>query len=284
MNLIIITGSSGSGKTEVIKYLEDKSFYCVDNLPLSLIETFLNLLAQTEYKNIAIGVDLRGQSLFTENLNHILNIKQYYPTISIIYLDASNSILYKRFNETRRKHPLNYPNLMDAIIKEKEILEPVKNIADNIIDTSFLKPGDLKKEIESIFINTIPKSDISINIYSFGFKYGDFSGAHLLFDVRFLPNPFFIEELKLKTGLESDVYSFVIEKQETKDFLNHLTNLLDYTIPLYKQERRYYLNIAIGCTGGQHRSVAIAVYVYNYLKNKNYNCQIKHRELQKGEL
>ncbi len=173
---------------------------------------------------------------------------------------------------------------MDAIIKEKEILEPVKNIADNIIDTSFLKPGDLKKEIESIFINTIPQSNISINIYSFGFKYGDFSGAHLLFDVRFLPNPFFIEELKSKTGLESDVYSFVIEKQETKDFLTHLINLLDYTIPLYKQERRYYLNIAIGCTGGQHRSVAIADYVYNYLKNKNYNCQIKHRELHKGEL
>ena len=280
MNVVIVTGFSGSGKSSVLNYLEDKNFYCVDNLPLELIDKFLEILESSNYDNVAIGIDIR-EYLISQDFEKFKNIKKRIKNVFILFLETITKELYKRYNESRRKHPLNEASLEKAIEKEKLILEPIKKDSDFVLDTTNMALKSLYKELDNIFRLEKDKSNFFINITSFGFKYGNFKNSHLMFDVRFLPNPFFIEKLKHKTGLDDEVYEYVLSQTETKEFLSKLDNLIDYLLPLYKKEGRHYLNIAIGCTGGKHRSVSIARYLYKKL-SKTYNVTITHKEI-KGE-
>lgn len=280
MRIVIVTGISGSGKSSVLNYLEDKNFYCVDNLPLLLIDKFLEILENTNYENIAIGLDIR-EYLISKDNDKLKTIKDRIENMFILFLDTTTKELYKRYNESRRKHPLNESSLENAIEKEKEILKPIKTSSDFVLDTTNMPLKSLYKELENIFRFKKNKQNFFINITSFGFKYSNFKNSHLMFDVRFLPNPFFIKELKNKTGMDKAVYDYVLQQKETKEFIEKLDNLIDYLLPLYKKEGRHYLNIAIGCTGGKHRSVSIAIYLYNKLQN-DYNITITHREI-KGE-
>jgi UPF0042 nucleotide-binding protein len=278
VNIIIITGISGSGKSSVLNYLEDKGFYCVDNLPLLLIDKFIEILNNSSYENVAIGIDIR-EYLISEDFKKFKEIKDRIEDIFILFLDTTTKELYKRYNESRRKHPLKEANLEKAIEKEKQILAPIKDDSDYFLDTTNLSIKNLYKELDDIFKLKKDESNFFINITSFGFKYGNFNNSHLMFDVRFLPNPFFIESLKHQTGLEAAVYNYVINHEETKEFIKKLDDMIDYLIPLYEREGRHYLNIAIGCTGGKHRSVSIARYIHNKLLN-NYNVTIVHREVE----
>jgi len=278
VNIVIVTGLSGSGKSSVLNYLEDKNFYCVDNLPLVLIDKFLEILEKTNYENIAIGIDIR-EYLISEDFEKFENIKNRIENVFILFLDTITKELYKRYNESRRKHPLNETNLEKAIEKEKYILEPIKKDSDFVLDTTNLPLKSLYKELDNIFRLKKDESNFFINISSFGFKYSNFKNSHLMFDVRFLPNPFFIKELKHKTGLDDDVYNYVLNHNETKEFLKRLDYIINYLLPLYEKEGRHYLNIAIGCTGGKHRSVSIARYLHKKLL-KNYNVTITHREIK----
>jgi len=278
MNIIIVTGNSGSGKSSVLNYLEDKNFYCVDNLPLLLIDKFLEILEKTKYNNVAIGIDIR-EHLISQDFKQFEKIKKRIENIFILFLDTTSKTLYQRYNETRRKHPLDETNLEKAIKLEKEILEPLKEYSDFVLDTTNFSLKVLQKELDNIFRLEKASKKFFINITSFGFKYGNFKNSHLMFDVRFLPNPFFIKELKHKTGLSDDVYDYVLEHKETKKFIKHLDNMIEYLIPLYKKEGRHYLNIAIGCTGGKHRSVSIARYLNKILSN-NYSVTVIHREIK----
>ena len=279
MRIVIVTGTSGSGKSSVLNYLEDNNFYCVDNLPLLLIDKFLEIIEKTAYNNVAIGVDI-GEYLLNEDFEKFRLIKKRIDNLFILYLDTTTKDLYKRYNESRRKHPLNYSDLENAIEQEKNILLPIKNDSDYILDTTGLKLNSLYKELDNIFNIKKENHNFFVNITSFGFKYGNFKNSHLMFDVRFLPNPYFIDSLRDKNGLDDEVYTFVLEQKETKKFLERLNYLIDYLLPLYKNEGRHYLNIAIGCTGGKHRSVSIARYLYNRLNELKYDVMINHREIR----
>jgi len=281
MNLIIVTGFSGSGKSTVLNHLEDKGFYCVDNIPLILIDKFLEVLEDTSYDNIAIGIDIR-EYLISQDFNKFEEIREQIETrvdsFFVLFLDTTTKKLYQRYNETRRKHPLNETNLEQAIEKEKKILEPIKKYSNYILDTTNLSTKALYKELQNI-LRFEASSKFFINITSFGFKHSNFKNSHLMFDVRFLPNPFFVKELKNKTGLDDDVYDYVLGKEETQKFIKRLDDMVDYLVPLYEEEGRHYLNIAIGCTGGKHRSVSVARYLNDKLKN-NYNVTVIHREIE----
>ncbi|MBN2695499.1 RNase adapter RapZ [bacterium] len=279
MNLVVISGSSGSGKTEALKYFEDSGYFCIDNIPISLIPPFLMLIKKNGIQKAAMGADARVQELFKKEISLLSDLKVEYPEIKLIYLDASDEILYKRYNETRRKHPFPAKNLFESIQGEKHILREIVELSDIYLDTSKINVHQLKDKLAEIIEKKDDKNQFMVHLASFGFKYGDFSGAHLLFDVRFLPNPFFIDELKHKTGLSEDVYSYVINNNETECFLRELDRMLDYLIPQYIKERRHYLHIAIGCTGGKHRSVSVVRYIEKKLIEKNINYDISHREI-----
>lgn len=278
MDVIIVTGDSGAGKSTALNYLEDRDIYCVDNLPIPLIETFIKLTREGGYHRVAIGVDVRSTQFLEDQIQELITLKKSIKELFILYLTASDQILYRRFNETRRRHPVPLPQLTDSIRLEKEQMAPIQGIADATIDSSDLKTAQFHARIDQILFNTPLKKQLSISICSFGYKRREFGRAHLLFDVRFLPNPYFIPELRLMTGMDQPVYDYVINKPETGQFLARVKPLLDYLIPKYEAEKRYYFNIAIGCTGGQHRSVAIAAYLYRYLVEQGYQVQLKHLE------
>lgn len=281
-NLVIITGMSGAGKTIAVQCLEDLGYFCVDNLPPVLIPKFAELIEQSRgsIEKVALVIDLRGREFFRA-LNDALAALQDNPTIhyEILFLDATDSVLVQRYKESRRRHPLAKGGLpLEGIQQERVLLEELKGMATQVIDTSNIKPAQLKAVLTSRF-SQIERNKIHVNIISFGVKYGIPIDADLIFDVRFLPNPHYIDHLRPKTGLDQEVYDYVMKWNETQAFLNKLLDLLQFLLPQYKKEGKSQLVIGIGCTGGKHRSVAIAEYLCKMISSgENEAAQVSHRD------
>ncbi len=283
--LVIITGMSGAGKTIAVQSMEDLGFFCVDNLPPVLIPKFAELIEQSQGRiaKIALVIDLRGREFFTA-LSESLGFLREHFTIhyEILFLDATDSVLVQRYKESRRRHPLAPEGMpLEGIHHERKLLEDLKGWATQVIDTSNLKPAQLKEKIVSRFTN-LDRGTISINVTSFGFKYGVPIDADLIFDVRFLPNPHYVENLRPKTGQDLDVYDYVMKWQETQVFLQKLLDMLQYLIPLYQKEGKSQVVIGIGCTGGKHRSVSIAEYLGKVLAaDEGETVRVHHRDAER---
>ena len=284
MKYVILTGMSGAGKSTVLKFFEDIGYFCVDNLPPSLIPKFIELCDKpgTEIEKVAIGIDIRGGKLFDDFFTYLLEIKSEKHLFEILFLDCSDEVLLKRYKETRRRHPLaKGERIITGIVRERELLSDIRRKSDYIIDTSHILARQLKKKINDIFIENKEFDSLMINILSFGFKYGIPSDADLVFDVRFLPNPFYIEELKPLTGNDVLVHDYVMKYEESNIFLNKLLDMVNFLIPNYIKEGKNQLVIAIGCTGGKHRSVTLANELYNSLNKLQYSTIITHRDIDK---
>lgn len=282
MKFVVVTGMSGGGKSTAMKMLEDAGFYCVDNLPVSLIATFAQLIAppNSEIEKAALGLDVRSKGSF-EQMNQVLNeIKEKGYSFELLFMDAEDNVLVKRYKETRRIHPVDgNGSIEESIKKERKMLQGIHDRADYVIDTSKLLTRELKEELDRIFVKNEEYNSLMINVMSFGFKHGIPLDADLVFDVRFLPNPFYIDELKLKTGNDKEVRDYVMSFQEAEEFLKKLTDMIDFLIPNYVKEGKHRLVIAIGCTGGKHRSVTLANALYETLKDKgNYGISLNHRD------
>lgn len=287
MNFLIVTGLSGAGKSKAIEFLEDMGYYCVDNIPPELIPPFYELCKNSDEpakKKAAVVSDVRNSHGKFENLFNALKIlnKQGH-TYKILFLEAQNEVIVQRYTVTRRKHPfidIYNGSVLNSIETERNILESLREISDYIIDTSLLTPFQLKHRISELFLEK-PKNILTVNCMSFGFKYGSPSEANLLFDVRCFPNPYYNKELRKLTGLDDKIKEFVLQKNSTKIFIDKLFSLLDFILPLYINEGKSQLVIAIGCTGGKHRSVAITNCLYNHLIDLGYCTGISHRDIQK---
>lgn len=284
MRFVIVTGMSGAGKITALKIFEDNGYYCVDNLPIDLIESFAELLfTQSSEKNkVAIGVDIRSG----ENLDRIADVlarmKEKEQNYEILYLDCCNATLIKRFKETRRSHPMGDTDSVENEIEEERTkLKYLYSHADYIIDTSNLLVRELRAEIEKIFVMNRDYKNLFVTIMSFGFKYGVPADCDLVFDVRFLPNPYYVPELKHKTGEQQEVRDFVLKSPVSKEFLTKLIDMIKFLIPNYIDEGKNQLVIGIGCTGGHHRSVTVAKELYEQLDNAeaNYGIKISHRDI-----
>ena len=287
MRIVIVTGMSGAGKSSALRMLEDAGYFCVDNMPVPLLHNFIRLSLDKHSENykVAIGVDIRsGNSIM--NLGKILDeVEEEEHDFEILYLDASSNVLIKRYKETRRNHPLARKGRVDeAIQKERCMLEFLKDRADYIIDTSTLLVRELKAQIDNIFVNEGEIKNFYITVVSFGFKYGIVSDADLVFDVRFLNNPFYVQELKSLTGNDKEVYDFVINSDGAKEFLDKLTDMIKFLIPKYIEEGKNQLIVGVGCTGGKHRSVTIANALYKELEDLDYGIKVDHRDIQKDSL
>lgn len=280
--LVIISGMSGAGKTVAVQSFEDLGFYCVDNIPPELLTTFLALMRDSERKisRIAVVMDLRGHQFF-ESVPEVLKelANQEETQGNILFLDADDETLVRRYKETRRSHPLAPAGLLlDGIKLERQLLAEIKSQAKTVINTSKLKPRELREMITSKFAHS-NKPIFSVNVMSFGFKHGMPIDADLVFDVRFLKNPYYVEELRQKTGLQTEVSSYVLATEETQQLIAKLTDLLQFMVPLYKKEGKSQLVIAFGCTGGQHRSVTLAEY-FGKLLNQIEHTVVTHRDIK----
>lgn len=286
MRLVIVTGMSGGGKRTAMKMLEDVGFYCVDNLPVSFIEKFVGLVSapNNEISKVALGLDARANQSFEEVERILENLRKDGCKFEILFMDASDQVLLKRYKETRRVHPLAPADRVeDGIAREREILKAIKGKADYVIDSSSLLTRELKEELDRIFVQNKEYNSLMINIVSFGFKNGIPADADLVFDVRFLPNPFYIDELKHKTGKDKEVKDYVMQYEESAVFLDKLEDLLEFLVPNYVKEGKYQLVIGIGCTGGKHRSVTLANELYKRMKGKgNYGLKLSHRDIKQG--
>lgn len=269
-----------------MKMLEDVGFYCVDNLPVSFIEKFVGLVSapNNEISKVALGLDARANQSFDEVERILENLRKDGCKFEILFMDASDQVLLKRYKETRRVHPLSPEGRVeDGISREREILKEIKGKADYVIDSSSLLTRELKEELDRIFVQNKGYNSLMINIVSFGFKNGIPADADLVFDVRFLPNPFYIDELKHKTGKDKEVQDYVMQFEESNTFLDKLEDLLAFLVPNYVKEGKYQLVIGIGCTGGKHRSVTLAGELYKRMKGKgDYGLKLSHRAYQQG--
>lgn len=284
MKLVIVTGMSGAGKTIALKMLEDIGFYCVDNLPISLVDKFVQLVSEgTSIEKAALGLDIRsGEEL--GNLDEILeNWRRSNVNVQVLFLDANDAVLIKRYKETRRTHPLaGAGRLENGIEKEREKLAFLKREADYIIDTSMLLTRELRKELEKIFLQDARYKNMYVTVLSFGFKYGIPEDADLVFDVRFLPNPYYDEHLRPLTGQVQAVRDYVMQGGTADAFLKKLYDMIDFLLPNYINEGKNQLVIAVGCTGGKHRSVTIARALYEHLEAAGeYGIRIDHRDIDK---
>ncbi len=285
MRFVIVTGMSGGGKRTAMKMLEDVGFYCVDNLPTSLIEKFVELLwvPNSEVTKVALGLDVRSDINFGEVEAILEKLQGNGYKFEILFMDASDDALVKRYKESRRVHPLatDGSRVQDGIARERKILKATKKKADYVIDTSKLLTRELKEELDRIFVQNEEYNSLMVNIMSFGYKYGIPGDSDLVFDVRFLPNPYYIDELKHQTGNDKPVQDYVMSFPETKEFLDKLVDMLNFLIPNYIKEGKYQLVIAIGCTGGKHRSVTLANALYEKMKGqKGYGLKLSHRDVE----
>ena len=286
MRFVIVTGISGAGKISALKIFEDSGFYCADNLPIELINSFADLVfAENSEKNkVAIGVDIRSGARLDKMNDVLKELKEKDQEYEILFLDCNDQTLVKRFKETRRSHPMgDQDSVYNEIEEEREKLAFLKDQADYIIDTSNLLIRDLRKEIENIFIKDKKYNNLFITILSFGFKYGVPADCDLVFDVRFLPNPYYEPKLKKKTGEDKDVQDFVLNSPVSEIFLDKLFDMVEFLIPNYIEEGKNQLVIGIGCTGGHHRSVTVANELYKKLSkdDSNYGLRKAHRDIDR---
>ncbi len=283
MQIIIVTGLSGSGKSGAAKVLEDIGFYCIDNMPPQLIPKFAEICETSKIKKVAIVADVRGGEMFTDMPKAILDLKKSGENVKVLFLDASDDVLIKRYKETRRKHPLDelsHGNLKQAIADERDALKELRLNTDYFVDTSMLSAAQLKEQINGLFLEDVSDSMI-VDIMSFGFKYGNSYEADLVFDVRCLPNPYYIIELRDHTGRENCIQEFVMGFEQSKALLEKLFDLIDFLIPLYIGEGKSRLVIAFGCTGGKHRSVTFAEKMNKHLSSSGIKVRVSHRDIIK---
>ncbi len=284
MSLIIITGMSGAGKSQAVRYLEDTGYYCVDNIPPSLIVTFTRLINEVpgKYDNVAICCDIRGGDMFAPFMDTLREMDTLGYAYRLLFIDASDDVLIRRFKEVRRPHPLSATGLLsDNIAAERTLLSEVRNKAHYIIDTSSLTRGELKAELTRLFSPKSQYAAFTVNVMSFGFKYGIPHDADIVFDVRFLPNPFYIPELRPMYGTDPKVRDYLYEQPETSVFQEKLYSIIDFCIPYYCKEGKSQLVIAIGCTGGRHRSVALAEELARHLIDTDVEARAVHRDLDR---
>lgn len=286
--LVIITGLSGAGKTAALRYFEDAGYYCVDNLPASLLLSLIGFFTvkDKDINKIAVAIDLRSGDLFNEIYNTLENLKKQKINYKVLFLEAAKSIIVKRFSLTRRKHPLVVDgDILSGIEKETEKLYYLREMSDVIINTTSLSPRELKIEIAERMMSEEEKSNLfQISLVSFGYKFGiPQESLDIVMDVRFLPNPYYLDDLKSLDGKHEKVINFVMTNDESKKFLRMFEKMLDFLIPNYIEEGKSYLGIGIGCTGGRHRSVVIADILYDYLKLKGYSVKLLHKDIDKGE-
>jgi UPF0042 nucleotide-binding protein len=281
--IVIISGLSGSGKSTAIKALEDVGFFCVDNLPVVLLPKFLELRtgSDSEISKLALVMDIREKDFISTYSDVLDRLGKQGYRFEILFLEASEEMLLRRYSETRMQHPLaKGGSLLEAIHNEREQLEGLKGIADKVIDTSHYNVHELKAVILGHVLKAIQTGHVEVNLLSFGYKYGIPHDADLVIDVRFLPNPYFIPELKALDGMSPKVQTFVKRWDETQTFLKKYLDLLDYLIPLYEKEGKSYLTVAVGCTGGRHRSVVIADEIFEYLNKKTDHISLVHRDIE----
>ena len=284
MEFVILTGMSGAGKSQAIKVLEDINYYCMDNMPPALLPNFAELCkaSSKEVNKVAVVADIRGGFFFKDLFNSLDILKNKGIKYRVLFLDASDDELVKRYKELRRPHPLSATGtIIDGIQEERILLKEVKQKSDYIIDTSNMKLGRLKEEILSIFLSGKISHNLSVSVMSFGYKYGIPQDSDLVFDVRFLPNPYYLEELKYHTGNDVKVQDYVMGFDTSVIFLEKLVDILDFLMPLYVIEGKSNLVISIGCTGGKHRSVTISNKIADILKAKNYRVLLTHRDVMK---
>lgn len=283
MRFVVVTGMSGGGKSTALKMLEDAGFYCVDNLPISLVEKFVELISMpnSEISKVALGLDVRADQSFEDATRTLSDLKTKGCKFEILFMDADENVLIKRYKETRRVHPLAADGRVeDGVHRERKALQTIRHNADYIIDTTNLLTRELKEELDRIFVENGEYNNLMVTVMSFGFKYGIPADADLVFDVRFLPNPFYIDELKHKTGNDKEVQDYVMSFEETEVFMEKLTDMIHFLIPNYVKEGKYRLVVAIGCTGGKHRSVTLANELYRRMKDKgNYGLKLYHRDV-----
>ena len=285
MQFIIVSGLSGAGKSKAATNLEDLGFYCVDNMPAEMIPQFAQLCLATKgrYEKVALVTDVRGSLSFDVLFQSLDTLDQMGLRYSILFVEATTEVLVKRFKETRRLHPLMRDGtpMLEALERERTLLEPIRNRANVILDTSRLSTGMLRGMLIDMVAGGLRERAMTVNVLSFGFKHGIPLEADLVFDVRFLPNPYYIPELRNKTGLDEDVHQFVFQYQATKDFMDKLEDLINFTLPQYVEEGKSNLVIAIGCTGGHHRSVAVAHELAAYITREGYQVTENHRDISR---
>ena len=286
MRFVVVTGMSGGGKSTALRMLEDAGFYCVDNLPVPLIKKFVELIATPggEVKKVALGLDVRANQAFEDVQKVLEDLKESGYVFEILFMEANDGVLLKRYKETRRIHPLSPGGrIEDGIKRERIILNNIRMKSDYVIDTSNLLTRELKEELDRIFVQNEEYHNLMVTILSFGFKHGIPADADLVFDVRFLPNPFYIDELKHKTGNDKEVQEYVMGFPEAHVFIEKLTDMATFLMPNYIKEGKYQLVIGIGCTGGKHRSVTLANKLYECLKKESgYGVNIAHRDIGQG--
>ena len=283
MQFVIVSGLSGAGKSKAASDLEDFGFYCVDNMPAEMIPQFASLCLATKgrYEKVALVTDVRGSLTFDTLFRSLDRLDEMHLNYSILFIEAGTETIIKRYKETRRSHPLTKDGtpISDAIARERELLQPIRNRASAIIDTSILSTGKLRGILIDLVAGGMREHSMDVRVVSFGFKYGLPLEADLVFDVRFLPNPYYIPELKHQTGLDEPVRNFVFKYQQTLDFTAKVEDLLSFLLPNYLDEGKTDLVIAVGCTGGKHRSVCIAKELYEFVSKKGYAATLSHRDM-----
>lgn len=283
MRFVVVTGMSGGGKRTALKMLEDAGYYCVDNLPVSLVLKFAELITMpgSEITKVALGLDVRADQSFEDATKVLQELKDQDYNVEILFMEAGDNILIKRYKESRRVHPLAVEGrIEDGVRQERKVLEKIRRQADYVIDTTSLLTRELKEELDRIFVNNEEYNSLMVTVMSFGFKNGIPADADLVFDVRFLPNPFYIDELKHKTGNDREVQDYVMSFEESHIFMDKLVDMVQFLIPNYVKEGKYRLVIAIGCTGGKHRSVTLANNLFFRLKDKGgYGVTLHHRDV-----
>lgn len=287
VDLVVVTGMSGSGKSTAIAALEDEGYYCIDNLPTALVPRFVELCAGSSdlsgLSRVALGLDLRD-SAYVEKWPQVRRrLEAVGHDVFMIFLDASDDVLLRRFSETRRAHPLAHErDLPEAIQAERRMLEPLKERTSLVIDTSDMTTHELKRRVREVVTGQANAQGPTITVKSFGFKYGIATDADMVLDVRFLPNPHFVETLRPLTGTDPAVADYVLERDETRAYLKRLRELFDFLLPLYQTEGRSYLTIGIGCTGGRHRSVTLAEVLGEFLRERGHVVIVRHRDVERG--